>query len=299
MPPVRPMPKLDWADTIDTVHMWTQIVGKIKLAQMPWQNHWWHSTLYVSARGLTTNAMPYGDRFFDIELDFVDHRLLVRESAGKTFEMALAPMSVATFYGSLMAGLAALGVNVHIYPRPVEVDIAIPFDEDEIHATYVRDHVDALWSGLKDAERVLAGFRSGFVGKCSPVHFFWGGFDLAVTRFSGRTAPRHRGGIVNCPNWVMEEAYSREVSSAGWWPGTDTSGPSFYSYMYPEPAGFAASALAAPGGYDADLGEFILTERAANATSDSQSAVREFLEATYSLGANLAGWDRSRLERQT
>jgi hypothetical protein len=297
--PYRPMPSKVWADTIDTIHMWTQIVGKIKLAQMPPVNHWWHVPLYVSSRGLTTNAMPYGNRLFQLDFDFVDHRFVGEDSVGGSFSIDLGPMSVAAFYRSVMEGLSSLSIRVPIHTRPVEVDVAIPFERDEQHATYDHDDVAALWAGLSSAHELLTRFRGGFIGKASPVHFFWGGFDLAVTRFSGRKAPRHPGGVPNCPDWVMEEAYSHEVSSAGWWPGTDETGPSFYSYMYPEPDGFSAELLSpAKGTYNTDLGDWILTDREADETKDPDATVLEFLNATYDSGATMAKWDRAALERR-
>ena len=297
--PYRPMPSKDWADTIETVHMWTQVIGKIKLAQMPPLNHWWHIPLYVSSRGLTTNAVPYGERLFQLDFDFVDHRFVGVESGGRSFAIDLRPMSVATFYRTVMEGLGSLSIRVPIHTRPVEVDVAIPFERDEQHASYDRDHVAELWTGLAAAHQLLTRFRGGFIGKASPVHFFWGGFDLAVTRFSGRKAPRHPGGVPHCPDWVMVEAYSHEVSSAGWWPGTDTTGPSFYSYMYPEPDGFSTELLStAKGTYNNDLGDWILTDREADETADPDATVLAFLNASYDSGATLANWDRDALERR-
>jgi hypothetical protein len=294
----RPMSTTGWADTIATLRRWTQVVGKIKLAQMPSVNHWWHTTLFVSGTGLTTGAMPYGDRLFELFLDFVGHRFAAEASDGRSFSFDLQPMTVASFYHSVMDGLSELGMSIPIRTRPVEIEMAIPFEQDEFHSTYDRDHVAALWAQLDQAQRVLSIFRGGFIGKCSPVHFFWGGFDIAVTRFSGRRAPEWSGSVPNCPDWVMHEAYSHEVSSAGWWPGSDRTGPAFYSYMYPEPPGFATASLApAQGGYDQELGEFILTNRAADETDDPEAAVLSFLQATYESGANLAEWNRKELER--
>jgi hypothetical protein len=291
------MPWHDWSDTIATLHMWTQIVGKIRMAQTPPLNHWWHVPLYVSPRGLTTTSMPYGDRLFGIDFDFVDHRLVIADDAGRIAGFDLGPMSVATFYRRVMDELASLDIEVRIRTKPTEVAVAIPFDQDELHATYDRDHAHACWQGLTAAHRVLTRFRGPFIGKASPVHFFWGGFDLAVTRFSGRVAPRHPGGAPNCPDWVQEEAYSREVSSAGWWPLSPELGPAFYSYTYPQPAGFADAAVRPDAAaFDVTLGEFILRDDDLTEVADPESAVLDFLESTYDAGASLAGWNRRELE---
>jgi Family of unknown function (DUF5996) len=295
--PWHPLPWRDWGDTIDTLHMWTQIVGKIRTALTPPLNHWWHGTLYVSPRGLTTTSIPYRDRLFQIDFDFIDHRLVIEESGGGTTAIDLRPMSVATFYHAVMAELASLGIEVRIRTTPTEVKVAIPFEQDEQHATYDRDQAHACWRGLTAAHRVLTTFRGPFIGKASPVHFFWGGFDLAVTRFSGRTAPLHPGGVPNCPDWVQEEAYSHEVSSAGWWPTSRELGPAFYSYTYPQPAGFSEAAVRPDRAtFDAGLGEFVLRDDDLTQLSDPDSAILEFLESTYDAGADLAGWDRATLE---
>ena len=291
------MPWHDWSDTIATLHMWTQIVGKIRMAQTPPLNHWWHVPLYVSARGLTTTSMPYDDRLFGIDLDFVDHRLVIEDDGGRIAGFDLRPMSVATFYRQVMDELASLDIEVRIRTKPTEVAVAIPFDQDGLHATYDRDQAHACWQGFTAAHRVLTKFRGPFIGKASPVHFFWGGFDLAVTRFSGRIAPRHPGGAPNCPDWVQEEAYSREVSSAGWWPSSRELGPAFYSYTYPQPAGFADAAVRPDAAaFDATYGEFILRDDDLAALADPETAVLDFLESTYDAGASLAGWDRRELE---
>ena len=290
-------PWRDWADTIATLHMWTQVVGKIRMAQVSAQNHWWHVPLYVSPRGLTTTSMPYGDRLFQLDFDFVDHRFAAEDSDARLFTFDLRPMSVATFYRAVMDGLASLAIEVPIWTTPVEVEVAIPFEQDDEHATYDPDHVRAFWRGLMASHRLLTQFRSGFTGKASPVHFFWGGFDMAVTRFSGRPAPRHPGGIPNCPDWVMYEAYSHEVSSAGWWPSSSELGPLFYSYMYPEPSGFRqGGVLPERATYRPELGLFVLTDDDARAQEDPEAVVLDFLESTYAAGADLAGWDRTRLE---
>ena len=286
------------ADTLTTVHMWTQIVGKIRMAATPPLNHWWHVPLYVTAHGLTTSPMPHGDRLFQIDFDFVDHRLVIEASDGRSIAIDLRPMSVAAFYRTLMRELEGIGIAVPIRTNPVEVVVAIPFDEDDEHASYEREHVAELWSGLRAAHRRLTAFRGGFIGKASPVHFFWGGFDLAVTRFSGRPAPLHPGSIPNCPDWVMYEAYSHEVSSAGWWPTSPEVGPAYYSYMYPQPAGFdRATVQPDPARYDTAYGEFVLREEDLRREADPERAVMSFLESTYDAGATLAAWDRGALER--
>jgi Family of unknown function (DUF5996) len=293
----KQLPWHDWADTIATVHMWTQIVGKIRMAQVPPMNHWWHVPLYVSARGLTTNAMPIDDRVFEIELDFVDHRVTATDSRGQAFALDLRPMSVAAFCRALMDGLAGMDIVVPIRPVPNEVAVAIPFADDEVHASYDRDHVTALFEGLSRAQRVMATFRGRFVGKASPVHFFWGSFDLAASRFSGAPAPKHPGGVPNCPDWVMVEAYNQEESSAGWWPSNPDMGPVFYSYTYPQPEGLPkVSVLPHRASYDDTFGEFILREEDLAGLADPESTILEFLQNSYEAGANLAGWDRAALE---
>jgi hypothetical protein len=295
-----PWPELPWRDwerTVSTLHMWLQIVGKVRLALAPPLNHWWHVPLYVSARGLTTSPIPYGDREFQVDVDFVEHRVQVIDGDPAPFSMALEPGSVAGFYREFMAGLRSRGIDVAISPRPVEVDDAIRFDQDERHRAYDRDHAHLLWRGLIEADRVLKSFQSGFVGKASPVHLFWGGFDLATTRFSGRPAPRHPGGIPNCPDWVMEEAESRENVTVGWWPRSDAPGPAFYAYAYPEPDGFRTAAVRpAEASFDGPLGEFLLPYDVARAAADPDAAVLEFLRSTYEAGATLGGWDRLALE---
>jgi hypothetical protein len=289
----------DWADTLATLHMWTQVVGKIRMAQTPPLNHWWHVPLYVSARGLTTTAIPYAGRLFELDFDFIDHRLIGQESGGSSFAIDLVPMSVAAFYRAVMDGLASLGIEVRIRTNPVEVEVAIPFEQDEQHAAYDREHAHALWQHLSAAHAALTRFRARFIGKASPVHFFWGGFDIATTRFSGRTAPLHAGGVLNCPDWVMHEAYSHEVSSAGWWPGTDDTGPAYYAYMYPEPAGYPTATLgSAPGFYHPTLREFVLSERQLSTTDNPDAALQAFFSATYTAGATLADWNRESLERR-
>ena len=292
------LPWREWGPTVETLHLWLQIVGKVRLALAPPLNHWWHITLYVTSRGLTTSAIPYGPREFQVDLDFVDHRLLVTDSAGGAFAMPLAAQSVARFYREFMAGLRELGIEVSISTKPVEIADAIPFDADERHASYEPSHAQSLWRGFAQADRVLKAFQSGFVGKASPVHLFWGSFDLATSRYSGRAAPlQSADGLANTPDWVMEEAYSREESAMGWWPRSDAPGPSFYAYTYPEPSGYrSASIRPAEAFFDAGLGEFILPYDAVRVLPDADGAVLEFLESTYAAGADLAGWDRSMIE---
>jgi hypothetical protein len=296
----EPWPELPWTrwtPTISTLHMWTQVVGKVRMALAAPLNHWWHVPLYVSSRGLTTSAIPYANRSFQVDFDFVEHQLQIADSDGADFTMALAPMSVARFYADAMAGLRGLGIDVRIWTKPVEVAAAIPFDSDQRHASYDPGHAHAFWRGLLQADRVMKAFRSGFVGKASPVHFFWGGFDLAATRYSGREAPLHPGGVPNCPTWVMEEAYSREEISVGWWPLSEPPGPAFYAYAYPEPHGFdAAPILPAEAFYDTRLGEYLLPYDAVRRAADPDGAVRDFFQTTYQAGADLGRWDRSILE---
>lgn len=291
------LPWHDWGPTLSTVHMWSQIVGKVRLALTPPRNHWWHVPLYVAATGLTTSPIPYGRRHFQIDFDFVDHRLLVRDSDGRGYDQPLAAMSVARFYRDLMTGLRSLDIDVRIWPHPVEVADAIPFESDEQHASYDRGHAAALWQGLVQADRVLKAFQTGFVGKVSPVQLFWGGFDLATSRYSGRPAPRHPGGIPNCPDWVMEEAASQEEHATGWWPLNAAFGPAFYAYVYPEPDGFRASPIG-PGAafFDGQLGDFILPYDAVREAEDPDGTALAFFESTYARGADLGRWNRAALE---
>lgn len=288
-----------WSETYATLHMWTQIVGKVRLAQSPWMNHSWHVTLYVTARGLTTSPVPYGSRTFQIDFDFVDHQLTVQSSDGRIGCIALEPQSVAAFYAHLMEEMRKLDLHVNIYPKPNEVPEPIRFDQDETHQAYDGEYANRFWRILVQADRVFKQFRSRFIGKCSPVHFFWGAPDLAVTRFSGRRAPEHPGGIPNLPDWVTREAYSEEVSSCGFWAG---GGPipyaAFYSYAYPEPAGFAAAPVQ-PGAafYTSDLREFILPYEVVRQSESPDATLLEFLQTTYDAAANLAKWDRGSLER--
>ena len=296
----EPWPELPWTEwkpTLDTVHMWLQIAGKVRLALAAPQNHWWHTTLYVTSRGLTTSPIPIGSRDFQVDFDLIDHRLDVSDTEGRQFAMALEPRPVATFHRDFMAGLRQLGINVHIWTMPVEVADAIPFELDEQHASYEPMHAQLFWRALLQADRVLKEFQTGFVGKVSPVHLFWGGLDLATSRYSGRRAPLHPGGIPNTAKWVNEEAYSREEFASGWWASTDPPGPAFYSYTYPEPDGMASAVIRPPEAFfDSRLDEFALTYDAVRGLADPDAAVLEFFRSTYEAGADLAGWDRAALE---
>ena len=290
----------DWQETYATLHMWTQIVGKTRLALAPMVNHWWQVPLYVTARGLSTSPMPSGGRAFEAEFDFFDHVLALRRSDGVTRTLALGPRSVADFYREYMALLKSLELDVRIRPVPVEVPRAIPFLEDREHASYDADAAQRCFLVLTQADRLLKEFRGPFLGKCSPVHFFWGSFDLACTRFSGRPAPEHPGGAPNCPDYVMHEAYSHECISAGFWPG---GGPVeeavFYAYAYPEPAALPrARILPAEARYDTVMREFLLPYEAVRTAARPDESVLAFLRSTYEAAADLAGWDRSALERR-
>ena len=297
--PWEPLPASEWQPTIRSLHRWSQIAGKVRMALAPPVNHWWHVPLYVSARGLTTSGIPYRGGRVELEFDLHDDLLRLRTSDGPGGVVPLRPVPVAVLYAEVRALLDTAGLDVRIRPVPVEVEDAVPFEADTAPGGYDPGHARALHAALVDADRVLSRFRSRYVGKASPVHFFWGGFDLAATRFSGRPAPRHPGGIPNCPAYVMEEAYSHEVSSAGWWPGTAELGPAFYAYMYPEPAGYGTASIApAPGRYEPALGEFVLPHETVAGASDPDGAVMAFLQATYAAGATLAGWDRDALERR-
>jgi hypothetical protein len=285
----------DWEPTRRTLHMWTQIVGKVRLAHAPMLNHWWQVPLYVSPRGLTTSTIPVDVRVFDMEFDFVDHVLSVRVSDGGAGSVDLPDKSVAQFHDETMALLDRLGIPARITKRPNEVDPAIPFVEDH-HAGYDPSAANTFWQQLVQADRVIGQFRPRFVGKVSPVHFFWGSFDLACSRFSGRPAPRHPGGAPNCGDWVMEEGYSHELSSCGFWPGGGAEG-AFYSYAYPEPDGYA-DVDGRPDGafYDTGLRQYLLPYETARTAEDPDQCVMDFLEFTYGAAADLAGWDRGALE---
>jgi hypothetical protein len=285
-----------WEATRDTVHLWTQIVGKIRLGLMPMTNHWWQVALYVSSRGLTTSLMPAGNVGLEVEFDFVDHVLHLRTTDGERRHLKLEPRSVANFYAATTEALDELGVRVHLVPRPSELVEAIPFDQDELHRSYDADAAHRFWLALVQSQRVLLRFRAGFIGKASPVHFFWGGADLCTTRFSGRPAPKHRGGVPNCPDWVQELAYSHEVSSCGFWPNGSEEG-SFYAYAYPQPDGFADwNVEPSAAYYDNTLGEFLLPYAAVRAAPDPDAALMSFFQSTYDAAAELGGWDRAALE---
>ena len=289
----------EWADTRDTLHMWTQVVGKVRLALTPLINHWWNVPLYVSARGLTTSLMHARGRGLDMEFDFVDHVLELRTTDGDRRHVVLEPQSVATFYGATMAALDELGVDVNVYTLPSEVVDAIPFDQDEQHHSYDSDAVRRFWLALVQIDRLLTEFRSRFIGKASPVHLFWGGLDLCTTRFSGRPAPIHPGGVPNCPDWVQILAYSHEVSSAGFWPGAGDEGM-FYAYAYPEPSGFAEWNVQPAGAYyDTDVREFLLPYTAVRTAGDPDGMLLSFLQSTYEAAATLADWDRQALETRS
>ncbi len=288
----------DWAETRDTLHMWTQIVGKIRMAHAPLVNHWWQVVLYVSPRGLTTSSIPYGARAFDIEFDFVDHQLHIRADDGRSRHIALEPKSVADFYAEVMDALGELGLETQILARPNEVDPAIPFADDHEHASYDPKAAHLFWRQLVQADRVMNQFRAHFVGKVSPVHFFWGAIDLACTRFSGRTAPTHPGGVPNCGDWVMEEGYSHELSSCGFWPGGGDEG-AFYAYAYPEPEGFAEYPVGPAGAfYSKENGQFLLPYETVRTAPDPDEALLEFLHATYEAAAERGDWDRAALEQE-
>jgi hypothetical protein len=296
-----PLPLDQWQETYDTLHMWTQIVGKTRLALAPMENHWWQVALYVTPRGLTTSAMPAGTRTFSVDFDFVDHHLYVRTSDGADRSIPLVAQPVADFYATYMEVLHSLDLDVRIRPAPNEVEIAIPFTEDRVHASYDADAANRCWRILVQADRVMKRFRGRFIGKASPVHFFWGGFDMAATRFSGRRAPLHRGGVPNCPDYVMAEGYSHECSSCGFWPGGGAlTEPAFYAYSYPEPGGYADYPVRpAAARYSRELGEFILPYEAVRTATAPDEMLLEFLQSTYDAAAELARWDRSELERST
>jgi hypothetical protein len=288
----------EWQDTLATLHMWTQVVGKVRLKQTPLVNHWWNVPLYISARGLTTTAMPYRDgRVFEIEFDFIEHRLLIECSDGAARSLVLRPQSVADFYAEVMAALRALGIEVNIWTMPVEIPDPIRFEDDTIHASYDPEYANRFWRALVKMDDVLKEFRSRFIGKVSPVHFFWGSFDLAVTRFSGKPAPPREGADL-----ITREAYSHEVISHGWWPGNKDMEAAFYSYTTPEPAGLADTVnqgkiLPAKTFYSPEMKEFFLPYDDVRQSLAPEQALMDFSQTTYEAGATLGGWDRSALER--
>jgi uncharacterized protein DUF5996 len=287
-----------WRDTYATLHMWTQIVGKIRLAQTPWINHSWHVTLYVTARGLTTSPIPHGGSMFEINFDFVDHHLRIDSSDGGQRAIELRPRSVADFYLAVMSALTELELPVSINTMPNEIQDPIPLDRDEEHRSYDAEYANRFWRVLVQADRVFKDFRSDFCGKCSPVHFFWGSFDLAVTRFSGRAAPPHPGGIPHLPDAITREAYSQEVSSLGFWPGGGpVPMPVFYSYAYPEPTGFAQARVRPDAAsYNAQLREFILPYDAVRSGDSPDDVLLDFARSTYDAASSLARWDRAALK---
>jgi Family of unknown function (DUF5996) len=292
------LPLAGWRETYETLHLWTQIVGKIRLARAPWLNHSWHVALYVTAQGLTTSPIPDGAGTFQIDFDFIEHALRISTSQGDRREFTLAGNSVASFYSRVMAALSEFGIHVAIDEMPNELPEPIRFSQDETHASYDADAVRRLFQILVNVDRVFKQFRTGFLGKASPVHFFWGSFDLAVTRFSGRRAPRHPGGVPHLSDEVACEAYSHEESSAGFWPGSGPIDfPAFYSYAYPEPPGFRSARVKPDAAFFSEqLGEFILPYDAVRAAAQPDQVLIEFLQSTYEAAANAAHWDRDELE---
>jgi hypothetical protein len=293
------LPLDEWQATYDTLHLWTQVVGKTRLALAPMQNHWWQVVLYVTSRGLGTSAIPFGERTFEIDFDFIAHQLVVRTGEGETRTMPLAPRPVADFYREYLALLRGLGIEVKLYPRPMEMTIVAPFPDDREHSSYDPDAAQRCWRALVQADRVLKEFRGRFIGKNSPSHFWWGSFDLACTRFSGRSAPPHPGGIPNCPDYVTLEAYSHECISAGWWPGGGpVAEPAFYAYAYPEPAGCRDATIRPAGAYyHQEMHDWILPYDQVRRASDPDAMLLDFFQSTYETAAELGGWDRKALER--
>ena len=284
----------EWQDTLATLHMWTQIVGKIRLEQTPLVNHWWNVPLYVSARGLTTSPMTYQDRIFEIEFDFIDHTLRIQCSDGSLATLDLRPQTVADFYEEVMDALHGLGIDVKIWPMPVEIPNPIRFDQDQTHKSYDADYVNRWWRALVSIDDVFKEFRTRFIGKVSPVHFWWGSFDHAVTRFSGRLAPPREGA-----DRITVEAYSHEVISHGFWPGGNGVQAAFYAYSAPEPAGLSEQSVKpAAGFYSQDMKEFLMPYDAVRQSPSPENALMDFCQSTYEAGANLARWDRKALERQ-
>ena len=292
----------EWAPTQTTLHRWTQMVGKTRLALAPMQNHWWQVVMYVTDRGLTTSPIPYDDgRTFDVSFDFTGHKLIARTSAGDTRLLPLVAQSVADFYAEYMSMLRSLGIEVKIMPVPVELADTMPFAEDRAHASYDPAAAHRCWQILVQADRALKKFRGRFIGKSSPSHFWWGAFDLSCTRFSGRPAPQHPGGVPNCPDYVTREGYSHECISAGWWPGTvgsPVAEPAFYAYSYPEPPGCDAAPVRPEGAYyHPVMHEWILPYERVRSSPDPERALLEFFQSTYEAAADLAKWDRASLER--
>jgi hypothetical protein len=290
----------EWEDTAMTLHMWTQIVGKIRLTRTPWINHSWHVTLYLTTRGLTTSPIPHPAGIFEIRFDFIDHKLRILKSDGAVQVIELRPKSVAAFYGEVMAALSELKIDTRINTTPNEVEPAIPFDQDDKHRSYDPEYANRFWRVLLQSARVFQEFRSRFCGKCSPVHFFWGSFDLAVTRFSGRQAPPHPGGVPHLPDAITREAYSQEVSSLGFWPGNAAAPtPIFYSYAYPEPSGFAEAKIQPQAAfYEPKLREFILPYDAVRTSQDPDEVLLDFAQSAYDAASKLGKWDREALEEK-
>jgi len=288
-----------WSETLATLHMWTQVVGKIRLVCTPWTNHSWHVPLYVTARGLSTSPIARGGAVFEMEFDFLQHALVIRTAEGRRHTVRLEQRPVADFYEAVVNGLRTLGLNVRIHTTPSEIPGGIPFERDTTHRSYDPDYAYRFWCVLIQTDRVFKEFRARFIGKCSPVHFFWGSFDLAVTRFSGRPAPPHPGGVPNFPDWAAREAYSHEVSSAGFWPGGRGAEKAlFYSYAYPAPKGYELSEVRPDGAFwSEELGEFMLPYESVRTASSPDDALLDFLQSTYEAAADLGGWDREALER--
>jgi hypothetical protein len=294
------LPLEAWQETYATLHMWTQVVGKIRLALAPPVNHSWHVTLYLSCRGLTTGPIPYGTGLFEMEFDFLEHRLHVRHSGGERRSLPLVARPVAEFYYDLLETLAAMGITLRLWPNPVEIAEPISFDRDTVHAAYDPEYAQRCWRVLLQSHRVLSEFRGRFTGKASPVHFFWGSFDLAVTRFSGRPAPPHPGGVPHLADRVTREAYSHEVSSCGFWPGGGPLPmPLFYSYAYPEPPGYAEHPIEpSEAFYSRELREFVLPYDVVRTAKTPDRVLLAFLQSTYQAAADLGRWDRAALEHQ-
>ena len=295
-----PIPFAEWKETAATLHMWTQIIGKIRLTQTPWINHSWHVTLYVTSRGLTTSPIPHGFHTFEIRLDFIDHELRILKSDGLTRTLKLQSQSVAKFYDAVMKALNDLELPVKINMFPNEIENPIPFDQDEEHRSYDPEYANRFWRVLVQSDRVFKQFRSRFCGKCSPVHFFWGSFDLAVTRFSGRPAPPHPGGVPHLPDAITREAYSQEVSSLGFWPGNAAMPtPIFYSYAYPEPPGFAEAKIQPDAAfYEAKLHEYVLPYDAVRSAENPDEMLLDFAQTAYDAASKLGKWDRDALEEK-
>lgn len=288
----------NWNDTQQTIHQWTQIIGKIRLKAMPWQNHSWHTTLYISARGFTTGSMPYKDGIFEIEFDFENHHLIISSTFNENVVIDLYPRTTADFYAEVFKQLSKLGIHIDIYAKPNELDHATPFSENTINKSYDKKAIIDYWQAAVSIHNVFLKFRSDFIGKCSPVHLFWGAFDIAVTRFSGRNAPLHPGGMPNMPLEVMQEAYSREVSSCGFWPGGNTFPvPIFYSYCYPSPSDFGnQKVLPEQAFWSEEMGEFILKYDDVREADEPEKMLLLFLKSTYEAAAELGKWDRDNLE---